>query len=89
VKRSRVEVVGAVQGVFFRVECARRARELGVAGSVANRPDGTVEAVFEGPDAAVDAMIGWCGRGPAGARVDEVRVQDEAPSGTDGFVILQ
>ena len=44
--RARVVVRGHVQGVFFRDETRRRARSLGVAGWVANRPDGAVEAVF-------------------------------------------
>jgi acylphosphatase len=62
-----------------------RARSLGVAGSVCNRRDGAVEAVFEGGDEAIDTLVRWCGRGPAGAQVDHVEVVEEEPRGEHGF----
>ena len=80
-------VSGRVQGVFFRDETRRRARSLGVAGWVANRRDGTVEAVFEGPRGAVESMVGWCGRGPSGAEVDDVETTWKDPRGDEGFVV--
>jgi acylphosphatase len=46
--RRRVVVTGRVQGVWFRESCRREADSLGVAGWVRNRPDGAVEAAFEG-----------------------------------------
>lgn len=84
-RRVRVTVSGRVQGVFYRASCARLARERGLAGSVRNRPDGRVEAVFEGPDGAVDQMVDWCRRGPDHARVDEIEIADERPVGEAGF----
>ena len=78
---------GHVQGVFFRDETRRRARSLGVAGSVANRRDGAVEAVFEGRRDAVESMVQWCHRGPSGGRVDDVQVTWEEPGGEDGFAV--
>jgi acylphosphatase len=86
-RRVHVFVAGRVQGVFFRASCAEEARALGVAGWVRNAPDGRVEAVFEGPDATVKAMVDWCRRGPAHARVDGVEVEREAPAGDAGFHI--
>ena len=80
-------VSGRVQGVFFRDETRRRARSLGVAGWVANRPDGFVEAVFEGRRDAVESMVEWCRRGPSGARVDDVETAWEDPCGEDGFAV--
>ena len=85
--RARVLVSGRVQGVFFREETRRRARSLGIAGWVANRPEGTVEAVFEGPREQVESMVGWCSRGPSGARVDDVQVAWEDPRGDEGFAV--
>jgi acylphosphatase len=85
--RARVVVRGRVQGVFFRDETWRRARSLGVAGWVANRPEGSVEAVFEGRRDAVESMVEWCRRGPSGARVDDVEVTREDPRGEDGFAV--
>ena len=85
--RAGVVVRGHVQGVFFRDETRRRARSLGVSGWVANRPDGTVEAVFEGRRDAVESMVEWCRRGPSGARVDDVQAAWEDPRGEDGFAV--
>jgi acylphosphatase len=57
------------------------ARKLGVSGWVRNRFDGAVEAVVEGPEAAVQAFITWCHEGPAGAYVTNVQVAWEAYTG--------
>ncbi len=78
-------VSGTVQGVFFRASCQREAARRGVAGWVSNRPDGAVEAVFEGEDAAVDALVTWCRQGPPHAVVSDVDVSDEEPEGVFGF----
>jgi acylphosphatase len=83
--RRRVVVHGLVQGVFFRDTCRREARMAGVGGWVRNNADGTVEAVFEGPDHAVRRMVDWCREGPAYARVEKVDVHDEQPTGESGF----
>jgi acylphosphatase len=81
----QVTISGHVQGVGFRYAMAERARSRDVAGWVRNNPDGTVGAVFEGRPEAVEALVAWCRRGPTGARVDDVRVEVEAPSGQRGF----
>jgi acylphosphatase len=86
-RRAEVVVHGAVQGVFFRVEARDRARSLGVAGWVRNAADGSVEAVFEGEEERVESMVSWCGRGPRGARVDEVDVSWAEPRGEQAFSI--
>lgn len=83
----RVVVHGQVQGVFFRDSCRRAAREAGVSGWVRNLPDGTVEALFEGPDDSVRRMVEWAHHGPPHAFVDRVEVIDEQPSGTVGFAV--
>ena len=76
--RVRVEVRGRVQGVFFRAEARARAESLGLSGWICNEPDGSVTAVFDGDPERVRSMVDWCRRGPAGARVDEVQVTEEA-----------
>ncbi|HAM03686.1 MAG TPA: acylphosphatase [Acidimicrobiaceae bacterium] len=88
VVRRRVVVAGRVHGVGFRASCARRAQVLGVAGSVSNRPDGTVEAVFEGEAEAVDAMVGWSRHGPPMAQVTSVDVYEEDPAGLRRFAVV-
>ena len=76
---------GRVQGVFFRDSTRQRAEAAGVAGWVSNRPDGAVEAVFEGEDDAVERLVDWMREGPRGASVDRVEVNDEEPEGLSGF----
>ena len=85
--RTRVEIEGRVQGVFFRDSCARQARALGLAGFVRNRGDGSVEAVFEGEKDAVDQMVSWCRHGPSHADVTAVREQGERPVGDQWFAV--
>jgi len=83
--RRRVIVHGRVQGVFFRDSVRRLAQQHGVAGWVTNRWDGTVEAVFEGEQDAVERLVGFCRTGPRGAQVDRVEVSEEEPEDLSGF----
>ncbi len=83
--RKRVVVHGRVQGVFFRDSIRQRAQAAGVTGWVANRPDGTVEAVFEGDDDAVETLVRWVHEGPRGAGVERVEATGEEPEGLTGF----
>ena len=83
--RRRVTVSGRVQGVAFRASTRAEARRHGVEGWVRNRADGSVEAVFEGAPAAVEALVAWCRQGPRFARVEGVEVREEALEGLAGF----
>ena len=85
--RRRVVVDGRVQGVGFRVACAREATAHSLTGTVRNLPDGRVEAVFEGPPDQVEALVTWCRRGPSAARVTRIRVTDEPATGATDFRI--
>jgi acylphosphatase len=85
--RRRVIVHGRVQGVFFRDSARRRAVDRGVSGWVRNNRDGTVEAVFEGDDEAVESMVRFAREGPRGADVERVEVTDEEPEGLSGFSV--
>ena len=84
-ERRHVTVYGDVQGVGFRFAVERAARARGVAGWVHNRPDGTVEAVFEGELEDVDSLVDFCRTGPRGAEVDRIDVAEELPEGVTGF----
>jgi len=79
--RKRLHITGRVQGVAFRASTVATARALGLSGWVANRADGSVEAVAEGDDAAVTALVRWCHYGPPAARVDRVDVTEESVQG--------
>jgi len=70
--RAHVFVSGRVQGVFFRSETKRKADAYGVKGWVCNLSDFRVEAVFEGEEEAVKALVEFCKRGPSGAMVTNV-----------------
>jgi acylphosphatase len=85
--RRRAVVHGRVQGVFFRDTARRHADSRGVSGWISNRPDGTVEAVFEGEPDAVESMLRFCREGPRGATVERVDVTEEEPEGLSGFAI--
>lgn len=80
-----VVIHGHVQGVFFRDSLRRVAARHGVSGWVANRPDGTVEAVLEGPPEGVEAAVAFCREGPRGAHVERIDVQEREPEGLAGF----
>lgn len=79
--RAHVIISGRVQGVFFRSETQNTARRLGLQGWVRNRPEGTVEAVFEGARADVEQAIAWCRKGSPAARVTDVKVSWQGFSG--------
>ncbi|HEX6395648.1 MAG TPA: acylphosphatase [Acidimicrobiales bacterium] len=79
---------GRVQGVWFRQSCAEVAKHLGVTGWVRNRPDGRVEAVFEGDETVVEEIVTWCYQGPPRAVVSEVEVVSEDPEGSVGFSVI-
>jgi acylphosphatase len=86
-KRAHVWIRGRVQGVFYRASTQRQALELGVRGWVRNLSDGRVEAWLEGDEPAVEAMLGWCRRGPPAAVVTDVEVEWGEPEGHAGFVV--
>jgi acylphosphatase len=79
--RAHVYVSGRVQGVFFRQSTELQAQSCGVTGWVRNLHDGRVEAVFEGEEKAVDALVEYCRYGPPKARVESLDVTYEAYTG--------
>ncbi len=85
--RAHVIVSGLVQGVWFRASTRDVALRLGLRGWVRNRPDGTVEAVFEGPRDRVEQAVAWCRRGPPAARVEHCDVIWDEPQGEGPFAI--
>ncbi|MCY3837323.1 MAG: acylphosphatase [Gammaproteobacteria bacterium] len=85
-KRAHLLIAGRVQGVGFRYSTAIEADSLGLNGWVRNLPDGRVEVVAEGTQAAVARLIEWCRQGPRYAWVRHVDVVWEVPlDETRGF----
>jgi acylphosphatase len=72
--RAHVIISGRVQGVFFRVETKRAADGFGVLGWVRNLREGSVEAMLEGDQDRVDALLEWCKEGPPHAQVSDVKL---------------
>ncbi|AZQ14686.1 acylphosphatase [Halorubrum sp. PV6] len=85
--RAHVYVSGRVQGVYYRATTRDTAQETGVDGWVRNLDDGRVEAVFEGPESAVEEMVAWCETGSRAASVGAVDATYEEPEGLDGFEV--
>jgi acylphosphatase len=75
--RAYVIFSGKVQGVWFRANTQQKAVELKVTGWVRNRPDGSVEAVFEGEKGRVETVINWCSNYQPYARVDNTEIRWE------------
>lgn len=81
-----LSIVGRVQGVFYRNWTVETARQLGLAGWVRNRADGSVEAHVEGPEQDVEQFLANAHDGPPAARVTRIEVQ---PAAVEGFVLFQ
>ncbi len=79
-------IVGRVQGVGYREWMVREATRLGLHGWVRNRPDGSVQALVDGDEAAVQVLLVACRRGPVMARVDRIEESfADDPPGEPGF----
>jgi acylphosphatase len=89
-ERVRLRISGRVQGVYYRGATTTEARRLGVSGWVKNLPDGSVEALIEGPADAVRALVAWCRVGPPGAFVTDMQESRESVAGAplSGFRIV-
>jgi acylphosphatase len=79
-------VKGRVQGVWFRDSTRREARQLDISGYAKNLPNGDVEVLAVGEEAALNCLGRWLHEGPPLARVSEVReesaeVEEPLPSG--------
>lgn len=87
VARVELEIVGRVQGVYYRATAVQVARRLGLLGWVRNESDGSVRAVAQGPRPDLDKFIIWCRQGPPAARVDSVRCRWPDTLATAGTLV--
>jgi acylphosphatase len=79
--RVHATVRGRVQMVGFRAFVLDQAEQLGVRGTVANLPDGSVECVVEGERGALDQLVQLLRQGPRSARVDAVELIEQPFTG--------
>ena len=87
--RVTVFVSGKVQGVFFRQNAKKMAKELGLKGWVKNLPNGKVEAVIEGKKEVIERLVEWMKKGPFLSKVDDLKVNwQEAKKDLEDFQII-
>ena len=87
-ERAHITVHGRVQGVFFRANTIKMARELGLKGYTRNMPDGTVEIITEGPKDNINKLIDYCKKSPGNSEVSKIDVKfGKANNEFDGFAI--
>jgi acylphosphatase len=84
-----IKVKGKVQGVNFRYYTKQEALRTGVCGTVKNLDDGSVLIRAEGDIQQVEALVNWCRKGPARARVDGLEIEELPIEGYTEFVILR
>ncbi len=80
-------ISGRVQGVFFRDNTRRKAKELGLTGYAKNLPDGTVEVVAEGNENKIEEFVGFIREGPGIAKIEGIKIKHKEPENFDGFDI--
>jgi len=84
-----LRIEGRVQGVGYRYEMQKKARQLGLTGWVRNRHDGTVEAMICSDNLqGLDTLIAWAWQGPRLSNVTQVAVSESEPLSVEDFVIL-
>ncbi|MDF1526693.1 MAG: acylphosphatase [bacterium] len=87
-KRVTIIVHGRVQGVFYRDSTMRKARELGLVGTVRNLPDDTVQIVAQGPTAVLEDLVRWARKGPPAAIVNDLHIDYDTPvAGYTDFIV--
>lgn len=72
--QARLIISGMVQGVFYRATCQEVAQGYGLKGWVRNLQTGQVEVLAQGEKEKIEKLIGWCKKGPSGAKVIDVKV---------------
>lgn len=84
-----IQVIGRVQGVFFRASTKKVADSLKINGTVANLIDGSVQIEAEGSESQLEQLIQWCrDGGPPHARVDDIQILDKGNLNMKGFKII-
>ncbi|HZX45515.1 MAG TPA: acylphosphatase [Candidatus Nanoarchaeia archaeon] len=87
-ERVHLIITGMVQGVWFRHNTNIIGNKLGLNGFVRNTPEGAVEVIAEGDPTQLAKLIEFCRKGPASARVEDVKVDyEEAKNEFKGFEI--
>lgn len=86
-KAIEIVVRGKVQGVYYRLTCQQRAKDLELVGYVMNEGDGSVFIHAQGSEAAIESLLYWCAIGPAGADVKQVIPREAYPGSFSEFEV--
>ena len=87
-RRVHIVISGRVQGVGYRYFALNSANELGLAGWVRNRPDGSVEIEAEGSQAPLDSFVLRLHQGPKWSSVENVAVSQIEPKNEKKFEVV-
>lgn len=75
IKQIDCIITGRVQLVMFRDFAQRKARKLGIVGTVENLSDGSVKVVAQGSEVKLIELISYLEKGPILANVEKVSVR--------------
>jgi acylphosphatase len=89
INQFNASITGRVQMVMFRDFTQRKARKLGILGTVQNLKDGSVKVVAQGQKETLSNLVSYLQKGPLLSRVDNVSVTWEIPTETfSNFTII-
>jgi acylphosphatase len=88
-KQLQATISGRVQMVMYRDFAQRKARKLGLVGTVQNQKDGSVNVIAEGEESILNDYVKYLNRGSILSKVKNVRISWAEPSGSfSDFTIL-
>ena len=87
-KCVHIIVSGRVQGVFFRDNTRRKARELVLSGYAKNLPDGKVEVVVEGDESKINELIEFIRKCPGNSQVTDIKIKHKELENFHDFDII-
>lgn len=85
-KTVALKITGKVQNVGFRYSTRKQALAQNISGFAKNEHDGSVYVEASGTAEDIEKFVLWCHRGPAWARVDQVRISEVPYQRFDGFL---
>ncbi|MEJ5055039.1 acylphosphatase [Sphingobacterium sp. MYb382] len=88
-KHLNIQVIGLVQGVFYRAASKAVADQLGVKGFAMNQPDGSVYMEVEGDSFALDSFLEFCAEGSDRAKVEKLVTTEGTLQGFKNYEILK
>lgn len=82
-------IKGTVQGVYYRASAREVADAIGLTGWIRNTPEGHVEAMVTGMPYQLQDFLVWCRKGPSGASVKAIEVEERSEESFVGFRIIR